>query len=310
MRARSARRFSGEMAANRRSNADRILAARPVRGLFGVLGPAPGATVVVAGAGPGLLDEADALRASRDRCVIVAAAAALGPLEAAGIEPDLAVLTDPQAMCAAQVAGRRTPLVAFPSSSAAAVAASTGPLMGAVPSGEGGAPWAPIRAALGELEAGGSVATTALDLAVRMGAATVALVGVDLAWTDGGRLHAPAYYRDEAAAAAAGRFATVESALRRERPREALEERSVDGTPVRTAPNLLAYRRWIEGRIRRAAGVRFVQTARRGLPIRGAAAARLAEVLAAAGPAPRLALPPPLEVDPETRAAWAEVLCR
>lgn len=305
LRRRSAERFAPERDANRRANADRFLDARPVRGLFDA---APGAAAVVAGAGPSLTAACGEIRAARDRCLLVATAAALGPLEAAGLAADLAVLSDPQAECALQVAGLAVPLVAFPSSAADALAAARGPLLGAFPVGEGGAEWAPLREAFGELEAGGSVVTTAIDLAVRLGASRVVLAGVDLAWT--GRAHAAGYARDERGAAEAGRFATVETISAAAAPRRRITETAVDGSRVETAENLLAYRRWIEAKARRTPGVRFMQAARGGLPIRGAAAATVGEALRGAPPAPRLPLPAPTAATPDLRAAWRDTLLR
>lgn len=82
-------------------------------------------------------------------------------------------------------------------------------------------------------ESGGSVATLALDVAIRMGAASIAFVGLDLAF-DGNRSHATGTGKETY-----GGF-------------EYQKVEGIDGTMLNTSQSFVNFRTWMERRIRQS----------------------------------------------------------
>lgn len=90
-------------------------------------------------------------------------------------------------------------------------------------------------------ETGGSVTTTALDIALKFGAENIIFVGVDLAYTDG-----------SSHAKGVGRKITSREGLRK--------VKSCMGTEIYTSKNLDIYRKWIERRIENVTGTVIYNT--------------------------------------------------
>lgn len=178
-----------ELQARLRENEPYVVIDRDVANLFGRY---QGATVLVAGAGPTLAEHFMGLH---DRqAPLVAVDAALKPLIAAGIVPDAVVTIDGHAETInrffreSDLGGcRETPLVYFPTVHRGVYEIWPGPRHVAYSS-------APLfhdlrrRHPRSELFSAGSVIHPAVDLAVRMGAARVVLLGTDFAYP-GGRSH-------------------------------------------------------------------------------------------------------------------------
>ncbi|MBF0152481.1 MAG: DUF115 domain-containing protein [Magnetococcales bacterium] len=155
----------------------------------------PGSTILVAGAGPTLSDHLTILANRSAKSILIAVDAALLPLRQAGILPDVVVTQEyhPIVFTLFQdmeedISLARIPLVYFPASDPEVLAAWPGPRRVACSHSP---IYAVIRQQRGRsiLFASGSVLHPAVDLAVRMGAARVVLVGADFSFP-GGASHA------------------------------------------------------------------------------------------------------------------------
>lgn len=109
-------------------------------------------------------------------------------------------------------------------------------------------------------DVGGSVATAAATIAVRLGAKDVVLVGQDLAYVEG-RTHTRGTVRENASTLS--RFRAFEAAGH-VTSRSAL---SVTGGKVETTPALDSYRRYFERLAAENKRVRFIQTSSKGAKI-------------------------------------------
>lgn len=223
-----------------------------------LFGTRPGARVRVAAAGPSLAEHFERLRG--DDTPLVAVDAALLPLVARGIVPDVVVSVDahedgmrrvfalPADLPRAALA--RCTLVWTPVVPRAVVEAWPGPRAAALlqtPFFDSLA----RRTGRARLWSSGSVTHVAVDLARRMGAAEIELLGADFAHV-GGRTHA-AGAAWEGAAGAHG--PSVENG---------------HGERVPTLPNLLGYLRDLERYIAAHPELRFVNASRSGARIAGA----------------------------------------
>ncbi|MCZ7584231.1 MAG: DUF115 domain-containing protein [Deltaproteobacteria bacterium] len=183
--------------ANYEANLETLCADEPVALLEGRLHGAP---CVVAGAGPSLDGVLADLARRRDSFFLIAADAAISPLNAAGVTPDLAVSVDPFEPNAAQCRDlpERPPLVWMPSVHPDVVRAWTGRRFAALPTLDPVAEALDRHLGVGRLLSGGIVGTAATALAHFMGAGTYILAGMDLAFS-GGKTHArAAFHRADA----------------------------------------------------------------------------------------------------------------
>jgi hypothetical protein len=259
-------RFAGPYLFNTLRNLPAIAASADVRELNGAC---TGIPAIVAAAGPSLDRNLADLKAAQERAIIVSVDTALRPLLAAGIVPHFVVGVDLQESNARNIAGlgsgARSRLVAE---------GSLDPI--AFPGFEGRIytfrvadhqPWPLLRALgldRGLLRAWGSVLITAQDLALQMGCNPIIMVGADLAYTDGqpycrNTLHEAAW----AAGVREGKtLAEVWSAWLTEPPGWAT---GVDGTRVRTAPHLIAFRDWLVERSTTLPEIRFVNATGGGI---------------------------------------------
>ena len=193
--------------------------------------------VVIVGAGPSVDSQLDRLRKYRDKITVFATGHITRRLVNDGIIPDAVIITDPQPLMYKQIDGvnlKEIPMILLSTASSSIVEYYNGPIYVAYQSG-----YAPAEIKAGKIgstlfETGGSVTTTALDIALRFGAGKIIFVGVDLAYT-GGYSHA----------SGEGRRIENTDGLR--------QVRSNTGGMVYTSKNLDIYRKWIE---RRLEGVR------------------------------------------------------
>ncbi len=142
-------------------------------------------TIVIACAGPGLMDTLREIAIMREKIGLWALSSALPALRRYGIEPDLVIATDPGFWSAAHLrtaAGSKIPVAMPPSAYAPASILETSPIV-ALDTG-----LSFERAALGalglrglEAEAAGSAAGTALSMALSATSGPVVLAGYDLA---------------------------------------------------------------------------------------------------------------------------------
>lgn len=214
-------------------------------------------TVLVAGAGPTLSEHFERLR--HRKTPLIAVDAALRPLTQAGIVPDVVVTIDGDA----EVVGRflreadlsgcdEIPLVYFPTVHQGVLQTWPGPRYAAYSS-------APlfqnlrVRQPRVELFSAGSVIHPAVDLAVRLGAARVVMLGADFGYP-GGRSHVTGCITEE------------EIASRAQYPWVL----DWQGRRLPTAANLRGYLRDLEAYIARQPRVVFFGGSLRGAQIHGA----------------------------------------
>lgn len=149
---------------------------------------AEGLPAILVAAGPSLDENLEALRHVGDRAVVIAVDTAYRPLRAAGIEPHFVVALDPSEANARHLLGvtpsEATLLVAEGSIDPRVCDTFQSIFFFQVSEHEPW-PWL-VRHGVGRsrLAAWGSVLTTALDLARRLGCDPVIFVGADLAFTD------------------------------------------------------------------------------------------------------------------------------
>lgn len=276
---RARRQFAGPYLLNTLTNLPHLLASRDVREIEGRFAGVP---AVVAAAGPSLNRNLDELAEVRDRALLVAVDTALRPCLSAGLEPDVVVAVDPGAVnlrhLAIGTAPKRTWLVGEPSLAPGAFDAFGDRILTfRVGDHE---PWPWLRAQgvdRGVLRAWGSVLTTALDLAVRLGCDPIVLIGADFGYTNGQPYcRGTAYEEDWARWVAAGASLTEiwESWL----ASGTVQETAIDGTPVRTTPQLAAFRDWIAAYREQHSATRIVNGTGGGL-LHGAPASDVRQVL-------------------------------
>ena len=216
----------------------------------------PGETLYVAAAGPSLEDSYELLGRRSGR--LIAVGAALRPLLAAGVRPDMVVSIDghPDGMRKHFDADlselRESALVYFPVTPPVVLAKWPGRRLAAY----GNHPrWSQIHALIpkGRLWGAGTVTHVAVDLAVRMGASRVVLVGCDFGFA-GGRTHARGnvYSRETEHSVGTGTWV-----------------HDVHGQRLPTLPNLCGYLRDLERYIAYHLQVEFVNASKAGALIAG-----------------------------------------
>lgn len=242
-------RFGRLWVRNLARNAARFPDAPGLRPLEGLMSGLP---ALVLAAGPSLDEVLPFMCRARERCVIVAVDTALRSLLAFGIEPDFLVVVDPQYWNWRHVADLESPASILVSEPAVFppvlrrrhrgifLAESLFPL-GRVLAGSG----------RGQLGAGGSVATSAWDLARLLGCSPVVMAGLDLGFP-AGHTHAKASLFEQRALAAANRLspaATAQTAALFGAPTE--PARANDGGEVRSDVRMALYAWWFESRLAR-----------------------------------------------------------
>jgi hypothetical protein len=213
-------------------------------------GATNGFPAIVVAAGPSLDENVAPLREVGERAVLITVDTALRPLLAAGIAPHIVVAVDPSDANARHLVGLPrcpdTHLVAEASLDPGAVHGFRGRTFLFSVGDHQPWPWlAAHGAARGRLRAWGSVLTSAFDLALQMGCNPVVFAGADLAFT-GYRPYARGviYELDWRRLAEWG--TPYEEYWRQQVDAwPHTEESGVDGAPVRTTPNLIAFRNWL-----------------------------------------------------------------
>jgi hypothetical protein len=215
-------------------------------------GACAGRPAVMVAAGPSLDASLDVLAAYQDQVIIIACDTTLRPLLAAGIRPHVMVGTDPGELNARHLSG-----IADTSGIWLAAEGSLHP--SAYPSFTGRTfifkisdhePWPWLREAgldRGTLRAWGSVATSAFDLALRMGCDPLIFVGHDLAFTNDRPYCDNTVFHEEWRAYLAdkpwGTIRHYEELMMQGHP--AVRATDVNGEPVSTQGRLIAFRDWI-----------------------------------------------------------------
>lgn len=200
--------------------------------------------VVIVGAGPSVDSQLDRLRKYRDKITVFATGYITRRLVNEGIIPDAVIITDPQPLMYKQIDGvnlKGIPMILLSTASSSVIDYYNGSIYVAYQSGYELAEIKAKEIGATLFETGGSVTTTALDIALRFGAGKIIFVGVDLAYT-GGYSHA----------SGEGRRIENTDGLR--------QVRSNTGDMVYTSKNLDIYRKWIERRIEGVMDTKFYNT--------------------------------------------------
>ncbi len=240
-----------------------------------------GFPALVVAAGPSLDEVLPRLSTLRERFLVICVDTALRSLLRVGIEPDFLVVVDPQYWNWRHLEGLASPSSILVSESAAwppcfrfsgratFLCASLFPLGKAIEAkvGEKGA-----------LGAGGSVATTAWDLARVLGASPIYMAGLDLSFPEG-KTHAQASLFEQRALASGSRLAPAETGQTAALfGGGGLWSGANDGALVRTDKRMTLYAWWFESRLARAASPPTFSLSSHGLRIPGMGVVGVAEL--------------------------------
>lgn len=230
-----------------------------------------GKPAVIVSAGPSLEKQLDLLRAHQDKILLIAVGAAWKSLRAADIEPHMVVTVDPFPDNYPHFEGldaRREWLITDFACNTDVVSTFKGRKIFCHSTPQKEALFRAIYGEWGLLLTGGSVANSALSLALTMGASPIILVGQDLAYT-GGISHATGHTGKhtlaDAIAANPADFTEVPG--------------YADAEPVLTNTQMDAYRRWFERVIGEIEADRVINATEGGARIAGALERPFAEVL-------------------------------
>lgn len=219
-------------------------------GVDALRGTARGRPVVIAGAGPSLNRNIEELRPLRRQVVLVATDTALRPLLTAGLPPDFVVAVDPGPLNARHLAGiavdDTTTLLAESSLDPSAFSAFGDRIITFRVANH--APWPWLMSCgvdRGCLRAWGSVLTTAFDVALEMGGNPIGFIGADLSYTLGQPYCRDTTYEADWARTAAQEGRSLVDVWEAITSAPDTEANDIQGTPVRTAPHLVAFRDWI-----------------------------------------------------------------
>jgi len=137
--------------------------------------------IIVVSTGPSLDKNIDLLKEAKGRALIIAAGSALRPLLIRNIEPDFFAIIDPQKETYNQINGYENigiPLIYLATAASYTISRYLGPkFIAYYGKFNNGSEYV--------VDSGGSVATTILDVAIKMGGNPIILVGQDLAYVDG-----------------------------------------------------------------------------------------------------------------------------
>lgn len=192
--------------------------------------------MIMVAAGPSLDKNIHLLIDLEGKIPIVAVGRAVRPLTLSGIIPDYIVITEPKPRSYNQIknieAVQNVPVIVLSTADQDILAKHPGDKYIAFQSGVNESENYAQEHGLDLIETGGSVATATFDIAIRMGANPLIMVGQDLAYTDG-RTHSSGTWHREV--------------------KDAPTRREVEGYyggKITTIRNLDIYRRWFETRIR------------------------------------------------------------
>ncbi|MCA1753136.1 MAG: DUF115 domain-containing protein [Spirochaeta sp.] len=244
------KRFGKLWVRNLTRNLEQSAVAIPLRLLEGL---AEGVPVLLCAAGPSLDQVLPQLPQLAERCLVVAVDTSVAPLMAAGVQPDIAVIVDPQYWNTRHLDAARkfSGIVVSESSTHPRVfrllnaadrvfCGSLFPLGRVLEEALG---------PMGELGAGGSVSTAAWDLARRMGASQVISAGLDLGFPERAT-HCKSSFFEERARLLCSRLDPLEShSFRYLHDASPYLTESADGGSVLTDKRMEIYRRWFENQL-------------------------------------------------------------
>ncbi|MGE3839993.1 MAG: motility associated factor glycosyltransferase family protein [Vicinamibacterales bacterium] len=266
LNAEARRAFAPRYLQNTLANIDRIVDQGDVAALTGAADQTP---AILVAAGPSLDAQLEALRELQDRAVIIAVDTAFRPLRAAGISPHFVVALDPSEANARHLLGtsptQGTCLVAEGSVDPRVCRAFDDVFFFQVSNHE---PWPWLSrygVACGRLSAWGSVLTTAVDLARRLGCDPLVFAGADLAFTDE-RPYCRGTVYEEGWRAASDLGYDLHFTWRSEiEARHPVDTLDLHGRPTQSTAALEAFRDWVVEQSRRPPRRQFINTTGAGI---------------------------------------------
>jgi hypothetical protein len=238
---------------NIESNLPYVLDGHPVELLFGKFRDI---STFLVGAGPSLgRRQIEKLKEAKNRALIVAVGTALKPLLRCGLEPDLVVATDPKKESYRHFEGVEfggSPLIFLPTVCPDILRSYKGRKVVAFQEGYPEVDRIARSLSRTMVKTGGSVLTTALEVAIRMGGDPIALAGCDLGYPGiKGHVSGTAWDERWEERVSSSRFNTLETENRKYvAGGERAWVKGVDGGEVPTHLNLRSYLVWMEGRMR------------------------------------------------------------
>lgn len=206
-----------------------------------------GKEIILIAGGPSLDESLQTIKELRENRIVLAVGTVFKKLLREGIKPDYVIITDAKDSMKAQVEGVNisdVPLLYMSTISPEVLKAYKGQQYCILQRGFEAAEKYAKERNLETYDTGGSVSTTALELAIRLGQKKVYCFGLDLAYTEK-KTHATGTLRYKEADVSGMR-----------------EVKAVDGSSVHTIKNLDNYRHWIERRIRDEEEIKFVNVSR------------------------------------------------
>lgn len=216
-------------------------------------------------AGPSLDKNIHELAKVKDKGIILSVGRAVRSLLAADIIPDYIVITDPSDLLYdMQLKGLDidVPIIAMSTCNKNVMLNYKGKKYIALQKG-----FIPAEVYAEEnnnslIRTGGSVATTGLDIAIRMGCNPIVFVGQDLAFSEN-QTHSKDTFSEK----------IVESNSLR-------DVEDVYGNTIKTSKNLYIYLRWIQNRIAEEGHIGFIDATEGGARIRGTKVMKLQDIIA------------------------------
>jgi hypothetical protein len=251
-------------------------------GVAGLAGKFDGVPALVVAGGPSLDEVLPRLPELRERLLLVSVNTPLKPCLEAGAEPDFTVVVDPQYWASRYLdwtTVRRCMFVAEPSTSPRVFRRHDARFYlcsSLFPLGE------ILEAAVGEkgrLGAGGSVATSAWDLARLLGAHPLYAAGLDLGFPSM-RTHCRGVYLEDLWFSSSDRLAPVEDhSFRSLRDIGLFLVRSTDGGTTPTDRRMLLYKWWFENQLRMHPELASYTLSPGGTAVEGMRLAAISDVL-------------------------------
>lgn len=208
----------------------------------------------IVSAGPSLDKNMDKLKTAKNKGIILSVGRAVRSLVHFGIEPDLIIITDPvEYLYDMQLKDIdiKVPIIVLSTCDKNVMKNYNGNKFIALQRGYVLAEKVAEENKNILVNTGGSVATTALDIVIKMGCNPIIFVGQDLAFTDN-RTHAKDTYAKELV-----------------KNKNLLEIEDIHGNMIYTQKNLHSYLRWMERRISKEKDITFIDATEGGAKIEG-----------------------------------------
>lgn len=215
-------------------------------------------------AGPSLDKNIGKLKNAKNKGIILSIGRAVRSLVQAGIQPDLIIITDPaEYLYDMQLKGIdiKVPIIVLSTCDKNVMQNYKGKKFVALQKGYALAEKLAQENNNILINTGGSVATTALDIAIKMGCNPIIFVGQDLAFTDN-KTHAKDTYSKD----------IIQN-------KNLIEVEDINGNIVYTQKNLFAYLRWIKNRIKEEKYIVFIDATEGGAKIEGTLIQSLEETI-------------------------------